>query len=68
MSDALVIFNTCSFIIILMCSWFAVLDINECAVNNGKCEQNCYNNIGSYWCSCQNGYILESNGLNCSGI
>ena len=42
-------------------------DINECAVNNGDCEQLCNNSIGSYWCSCVAGYTLDTNNMNCSG-
>eukprot|EP00731_Ephydatia_muelleri_P029662 Em0021g185a len=41
------------------------LDVNECAVNNGRCEQNCTNNGTTYYCSCYNG-ILAGNGLNCT--
>ncbi len=43
------------------------IDINECGINAGPCEQVCSNNVGSFECSCWNGYRLESNGLNCSG-
>ena len=43
-------------------------DSDECAVNNGQCEQVCTNNVGSFRCSCRNGFILDSNGFNCSGV
>ena len=46
---------------------FFLKDINECAVNNGDCEQLCNNSIGSYWCSCLTGYTLDTNNMNCSG-
>ena len=42
-------------------------DINECAINNGGCEQNCENDIGDYNCTCFNGYTLDNNGYNCTG-
>ena len=42
-------------------------DLNECAVDNGQCEQECSNNVGSFICSCTQGYRLDSNGFNCSG-
>ena len=50
--------------------WFAhsLIDINECANQNGGCEQNCQNAIGSYSCSCLTGYIIDSNGYNCTGL
>ena len=43
-------------------------DINECASQNGGCEQNCQNTIGSYSCSCLTGYLIDSNGYNCTGL
>ncbi len=42
-------------------------DFNECAVNNGDCEQQCTNTITSFNCLCMSGYILEADGFNCSG-
>ncbi|CAH1795050.1 unnamed protein product, partial [Owenia fusiformis] len=33
-------------------------DINECQVQNGGCDQVCKNLIGSFECSCQEGYEL----------
>ena len=39
------------------------LDVNECLVDNGGCEQFCTNTVGSYNCSCMPGYLLE--GVNC---
>ena len=45
-----------------------LLDINECAVDNGGCEHNCTNTLGSSVCSCGPGYILNGNGLTCDGM
>ena len=42
-------------------------DIDECATSNGRCEQICNNTIGSFYCSCDTGYQLDGNGLNCTG-
>ena len=42
-------------------------DINECQTNNGGCEQNCANTDGSFECSCNQGYRLSSDGVNCIG-
>ena len=42
-------------------------DIAECDEDDGGCEQICTNTEGSYECSCRNGYVLDGNGLNCSG-
>ena len=35
-----------------------MIDIDECAVNNGGCAHNCTNTAGSYHCSCLEGYYL----------
>uniref|UniRef100_A0A336MKA2 Metalloendopeptidase n=1 Tax=Culicoides sonorensis TaxID=179676 RepID=A0A336MKA2_CULSO len=40
-------------------------DVDECAVNNGGCQHECRNTIGSYMCSCQNGFTLHENGHDC---
>ena len=43
-------------------------DIDEClSGDGGGCEQSCINLPGSYECSCQQGYVLGSNGINCNG-
>ena len=42
-------------------------DINECASNNGNCEQLCNNTKGSFTCSCQLGYILNADQRTCDG-
>ncbi|XP_035660212.1 uncharacterized protein LOC118404934 [Branchiostoma floridae] len=44
-------------------------DINEC-VQGQLCEQlhNCENTRGSYTCGCDDGYTMDSNGLNCTDI
>ncbi|XP_017020584.1 protein tolkin [Drosophila kikkawai] len=40
-------------------------DIDECAMNNGGCQHECRNTIGSYICLCHNGYSLHENGHDC---
>lgn len=40
-------------------------DVDECATNNGGCMHKCRNTIGSFECSCENGYVLHENGLDC---
>ena len=42
-------------------------DIDECLSSNGLCAQRCINTEGSYSCSCNNGFFLDSNGRTCSG-
>ena len=35
------------------------IDINECLIDNGGCNQICLNTQGSFTCSCGTGYILD---------
>ncbi len=44
-----------------------LIDINECNFDNGGCDHNCTNLVGSYFCNCSNGYYL-TNGSICQGI
>ncbi|EEB19379.1 conserved hypothetical protein [Pediculus humanus corporis] len=40
-------------------------DMDECAIDNGGCQHECQNTIGSYVCSCRNGFMLHENGHDC---
>ena len=40
--------------------------MDECAVNNGGCDHICDNDEGSFECHCNEGYLLQDNGLTCS--
>lgn len=46
-------------------SLYSCLDMDECATNNGGCQHECRNTIGSYMCSCHNGFTLHDNGHDC---
>lgn len=39
--------------------------MDECAINNGGCQHECHNTLGSYQCSCHNGFTLHDNGKDC---
>ena len=41
-------------------------DLNECKTDNGGCEHICTNTEGSFQCSCNDGYTLQSDGTNCT--
>lgn len=43
------------------------LDIDECAKNLYRCQQKCHNTIGSYNCSCFDGFELASDNVTCNG-
>ena len=43
-------------------------DINECTENLDDCVQICDNTIGSYECSCENGYTLAADGRSCDDV
>ena len=47
---------------------YYISDINECESNNGGCQHNCSNNVGSFQCSCLPGHTLNSDGFQCSGM
>ena len=47
---------------------FFPVDIDECLEANRRCEHSCTNSIGSFQCSCQSGYQLDSNNSTCSDI
>ncbi|KAI8494210.1 hypothetical protein Bbelb_279700 [Branchiostoma belcheri] len=43
-------------------------DVNECATDNGECDQICNNTEGSYNCLCREGYELTGNGRDCEDV
>ena len=44
-----------------------ILDINECEINNGGCDQKCLNTAGTYQCDCFEGFIYNSTTKECKG-
>ena len=42
-------------------------DINECVQSLAGCNQNCTNTAGGYFCTCMNGYELQSDNVTCTG-
>ncbi|KAL3278791.1 hypothetical protein HHI36_016314 [Cryptolaemus montrouzieri] len=40
-------------------------DKDECSSNNGGCQHDCINSLGSYICTCHSGFILDENGRDC---
>ena len=44
------------------------VDYDECAVNNGNCQQLCYNLIPGHQCDCLEGYTLDEDGQTCKGL
>ena len=47
--------------------YYMYLDIDECLSDNGGCEQNCHNQVGNFYCTCDSGYNLNDNNLDCEG-
>ena len=45
----------------------AVVDIDECQTDNDGCAQVCENTVGSYQCSCWDGYELSVDNHTCTG-
>lgn len=46
-------------------SSLSVTDKDECSKDNGGCQHECINTIGSYVCQCRNGFILHENKHDC---
>ena len=44
-----------------------MIDVDECSLGTDDCDQMCQNNVGSFSCSCGDGYSLDSNGYTCNG-
>ena len=44
-----------------------LLDIDECLIDNGGCDQICNNTDGSFYCSCYSGFTLNYDGFTCDG-
>ena len=53
---------TCVFTVCVCCA-----DVNECLDRNGGCNQGCNNTEGSFYCYCNEGHTLHSNGFFCEG-
>ncbi|GCB74441.1 hypothetical protein scyTo_0003531 [Scyliorhinus torazame] len=43
-------------------------DVNECVTENGGCQDQCCNTIGSYYCKCPTGQRLATNGKFCQDV
>ena len=41
-------------------------DVNECSTNQHDCEHLCENSVGSFNCTCQLGFLLDSDGRRCN--
>jgi len=49
-------------------AWNCIIsDINECSTGSHNCQQRCTNTLGSYRCSCNSGYSLNSDRRTCRG-
>ncbi|KAM6401986.1 tolloid-like protein 1 isoform 2-T2 [Pluvialis apricaria] len=40
-------------------------DKDECSKDNGGCQHECINTVGSYVCQCRNGFVLHENKHDC---
>ena len=43
-------------------------DIDECEQGSDGCDHNSTNTVGSYYCTCMDGYELESDNHTCTGM
>lgn len=47
--------------------YIMLLDINECVGGMSSCNQECVNAIGSYNCTCYDGFYLLNDNHTCQG-
>ena len=59
------IHSVCSVCNKLTC-WITA-DHDECAVDNGNCQQTCTNTAGSHTCGCNSGFRINNDGRTCRG-
>ena len=45
-----------------------ISDHDECATNVHLCDQMCHNSYSSYYCTCDLGYLVDTDGRTCNGI
>lgn len=45
-----------------------LIDIDECVTDTDDCSHFCFNNIGSYTCDCELGFMLDENQTTCIGM
>ena len=55
-----------NFLLVIMLFYFET-DINECSEKNGGCDHTCENIDAGYNCSCDAGYTLADNQMQCLG-
>lgn len=46
---------------------FLYIDTDECSLDEDVCGQICTNTDGGFFCSCENGYLLENDSRTCEG-
>ena len=46
---------------------FVHVDVDECQSENGGCEQNCTNTVGSFFCNCSDGFMSRNDSFQCDG-
>ena len=56
-----------SLLLLLLLLLLSLSDVNECANGLHACNQLCNNTMGSYKCSCYDGYMLDQTKASCIG-
>ena len=59
--------HTCAHTQVFPSTLIITLDTNQCTTGNGGCDHTCTDLIPGRECSCDDGYVLESDGKTCSG-
>ncbi|KAI8505851.1 dendrite reproteinration, partial [Branchiostoma belcheri] len=48
--------------------WSVLVNIDECAADIDNCAQVCINTDGSFTCGCNDGYVLNADGVSCDDV
>ena len=61
-----------AWLIIIIAHYYKVYTFNietdECAASPSPCQHVCTNTVGSFQCSCNNGYLIDSDETSCNGM
>ena len=67
LSCRVILWNMCTYYYMIVLTIISNTDIDECDLETHDCAHNCSNTVGSFVCSCRDGYQLDNDQMNCTG-